>query len=458
MREDSPVMWYNISGKMKLCASVVVLLFSTASAFYSASDGVVNLTPSNFQSEVTNSPDFWIVEFYAPWCGHCKSLAPEWKKAAKALQGIVKVGAADVDEHKSLGSQFGIQGFPTIKIFGGNKASPEDYKGGRTWEAIVDAVLGQLGKFAKSRVSGGGKSGGGGSSGGGSGGGKKPGPGNPGDVIELTDSNFESTVLESSELWMVEFFAPWCGHCKSLAPEWASAATQMKGKVMFGALDATVHTVIASRYGIRGFPSIKLFQNGEASDYDGGRQASDLITWATDKKGANIPPPELTQVTSEEKLKENCEDHPLCIISIFPHILDCQSKCRNNYIGLLTKLADKYKKNQWGWLWAEAGAQPELESALGIGGFGYPATAALNARKMMFALQRGAFSDEGLNEFLRELSYGRGSTAPLKNAKLPEISTGDPWDGKDGELPEEEDIDLSDIDLDDLDSDGKDEL
>lgn len=51
-------------------------------------------------------------------------------------------------------------------------------------------------------------------------------------------------------MWMVEFFAPWCGHCKSLAPEWASAASELKGKVKFGALDATVHTVIAGRYGV----------------------------------------------------------------------------------------------------------------------------------------------------------------------------------------------------------------
>ena len=43
------------------------------------------------------------------------------------------------------------------------------------------------------------------------------------DVVELTDSNFESLVLNSDDMWLVEFFAPWCGHCKNLAPEWARA-------------------------------------------------------------------------------------------------------------------------------------------------------------------------------------------------------------------------------------------
>ncbi|CAF4690914.1 unnamed protein product, partial [Rotaria magnacalcarata] len=59
--------------------------------------------------------DIWFVEFYAPWCGHCRNLAPEWKRAATALKGIVKIGAVDADSHKSLGQQYGVSGFPTIK-------------------------------------------------------------------------------------------------------------------------------------------------------------------------------------------------------------------------------------------------------------------------------------------------------------------------------------------------------
>ena len=97
------------------------------------------------------SDALWIVEFYAPWCGHCQRLTPEYTKAAKALKGVVKVrlnyscelpgyikhiivqiGAVNADEHKSLGGQYQVQGFPTIKIFGQNKNKPEDYQGERT--------------------------------------------------------------------------------------------------------------------------------------------------------------------------------------------------------------------------------------------------------------------------------------------------------------------------------------
>lgn len=53
------------------------------------------------------------------------------------------------------------------------------------------------------------------------------------------------------------------------------------------------------------------------------------------------------------------------------------------------------------WVWSEAGAQPDLEAALDIGGFGYPALAVLNAKKMKYSILRGSFSESGISEFLR---------------------------------------------------------
>lgn len=66
--------------------------------------------------------------------------------------------------------------------------------------------------------------------------------------------------------------------CKSLAPEWVRAATELKGKVNLGVVDATVHTQLAQRYGIQGFPTIKFFpsgkKTGQPEDYNGGRTAN----------------------------------------------------------------------------------------------------------------------------------------------------------------------------------------
>lgn len=410
-------------------------IVSPSLAFYD-NDDVVELTQSNFNRLVVQSDEIWIVEFYAPWCGHCQSLVPEYKKAASALKGIVKVGAVNADEHKSLGGQYGVQGFPTIKVFGDNKQSPNAFNGPRTARGIADAALDACKSKVNSVLSGGSSSGGSKSSG-------------KDEVIELTDANFDKLVLQSDDVWLVEFFAPWCGHCKNLAPEWAKAARELKGKVKLGALDATAHQAKAQEYGVQGYPTIKYFAGGkksrsDVSDYDGGRTAGDIVTWALDKYTENIPVPEVYELYSEEQAQLACNEKPLCIVSVLPHILDCDAKCRNEYIGLVKNAAESFKKKGWGWLWSEGGAQPKVEEALEIGGFGYPALVAVNYKKLKFTSLRGSFSKDGINEFLRDIAYGRGQTAPVRGATYPKIYKNEPWDGKDGVLPVEEDIDLSD--------------
>ena len=160
------------------------------------------------------------------------------------------------------------------------------------------------------------------------------------------------------------------------------------------------------------------------------------------------------EITNQAILDSNCLEKQLCIISFLPNILDCQSGCRNEHIRMLKKFGETYKRNGWGWLWVEAFRQPKLETGVGVGGFGYPAQVAINARKGKYVVLKGAFSETGIGAFLRELSTGR-LTSPLvpisgvADGKLPTIVDSEPWDGKDGKLDVVEDIDLSDVNLDD---------
>ncbi|XP_003744350.1 protein disulfide-isomerase A6 homolog [Galendromus occidentalis] len=439
---------------MRACIFIIGLLgvVFEANALYDSRDDVVELTPDTFSKRVLNGDQVWIVEFFAPWCGHCKNLAPEYKKAARALKGIAGVGAVDADQHKSLPGQYGVRGFPTLKIFVPGNSKPIEYQGARTADGIADAVLREMKNLVNKKL---GKSSGSGGSSSGSGG-----SGNDKDVVQLTSENFRKLVLDSKDIWLVEFYAPWCGHCKNLAPHWAKAATQLKGQVKLGAVDSTVYQELAQEYGVRGYPTIKYFPAGpkdsnSAEEYNGGRTADDIVAWASEKAAENAPPPEVVQLTNEKVLNAACSDNQLCIVAVLPHILDCQSSCRNDFITELKKLAEKYKKQKWGWVWSEAMAQPKVEEALEIGGFGYPALAVMNSRKMKYSLMRGSFSFDGINEFLREVSFGRGRSAPVAGAKLPEVQSIEAWDGKDGKLDEPDDIDLSDVSLDEEENPAK---
>jgi len=75
------------------------------SGLYGAKSGVVKLTAANFPGKSDNQA--WLLEFYAPWCGHCKQLAPVWGRVAGKLAGVVKVGAVNCDEEKELCQKHG---------------------------------------------------------------------------------------------------------------------------------------------------------------------------------------------------------------------------------------------------------------------------------------------------------------------------------------------------------------
>lgn len=125
----------------------LLLPSALAAGLYSKGSPVLQVDGRSYRELIEKSNHTSIVEFYAPWCGHCKNLQPAFEKAAKSLQGLAKVAAVncDAEENKPFCGSMGVQGFPTLKIVvpGKRAGRPmvEDYQGGRTAKAIVDAVV-----------------------------------------------------------------------------------------------------------------------------------------------------------------------------------------------------------------------------------------------------------------------------------------------------------------------------
>eukprot|EP00567_Pseudictyota_dubia_P011984 CAMPEP_0197459156 /NCGR_PEP_ID=MMETSP1175-20131217/50601_1 /TAXON_ID=1003142 /ORGANISM="Triceratium dubium, Strain CCMP147" /LENGTH=447 /DNA_ID=CAMNT_0042993945 /DNA_START=58 /DNA_END=1401 /DNA_ORIENTATION=+ len=399
---------------------------------------------SEFREKVLESDSIALIQFYAPWCGHCKNFAPVYKEVAKLLKGIVLVGAVDAASdgpQKLIASQYGISGFPTIKVFGDDKKKPTTYKGGRDIQSVVQGTMNIVAETIQTR---------GRESVGGAQGSQPPPSGSTGlddsKVVMLNAGNFKEKVLDNSHVGLVAFIAPWCGHCKALLPEWAAASVKLDGEgVYLGVVDATVEENLASQYGVQGFPTIKVFPGGanksssDAEDYSGGRTTEEIIQYALAEVDRTGVPKEIPELTGPDVLKESCDGtNRLCVLVALPHILDSGAEGRNKYRDMIANVAKTFRGTSFNFIWFEGSSQLDLEEKLELT-FGYPAVAALSMDKGVYAVQRGSFTEKNIGKFLSGITTGRQPTA--KVAKMPTIVSLDPWDGKDGTPIEEEPLD-----------------
>jgi thioredoxin domain-containing protein 5 len=95
---------------------------------------VLALSPEIFDKTLNDAPAF--VKFFAPWCGHCKKLAPTWKQLARHMQGRVTVAEVNCEEHQSLCKMHNVQGYPTLMWLGKEKDERHEYSGGRKLEQL----------------------------------------------------------------------------------------------------------------------------------------------------------------------------------------------------------------------------------------------------------------------------------------------------------------------------------
>ncbi|KAF8627025.1 hypothetical protein AX15_004605 [Amanita polypyramis BW_CC] len=246
------------------------LLSLTVAAIASASN-VLELNPSNFDSIIGKGKPA-LVEFFAPWCGHCKNLAPAYEQLADAFAHAKdKVVIAKVDgdgEGRSLGQKYGVSGFPTLKWFSAD-GKDEPYESGRDLDSLTAFVTERSG--VRSNI--------------------KPPP--PPDYRILDYKDFDEIALDDSKNVLVTFTAPWCGHCKSLKPAYSEVATIFKSEdnCVVANIDADdqKNKGIAGRYDVKGYPTIKFFPAGskEPIDYRGGRTTVDFVNFLNEKCGTN---------------------------------------------------------------------------------------------------------------------------------------------------------------------------
>lgn len=179
---------------------------------------------------------------------------------------------SSADTHRDLATAHFVAGYPTIVFFPRGAsvalgAKGEVYGGERSTEVLVDFINAKTGlsvRYTRGEQH----------------------------IVVLTDQNFEKVVYDESKNVLVKFYAPWCGHCRRLAPEYEEVARAFKDEdsVVIAKYDADTHKGFASIHGVSGYPTVRFFPSGVRGKdrsvlYEGGRDAGSIVTYVNHMAG-----------------------------------------------------------------------------------------------------------------------------------------------------------------------------
>ncbi|KAH8681817.1 hypothetical protein BX600DRAFT_429729 [Xylariales sp. PMI_506] len=250
-----------------------------AAGLYTKSSPVLQVDAKNYKRLVADSNHTTALEFYAPWCGHCQNLKPAYEKAAKNLDGLAHVAAVncDEDENKPLCGEFGVQGFPTIKIVRpgkrAGKPAVEDYNGPRTAKAIVDAVVDNINNHVK----------------------------------KVTDSNADEWLAKDNETAKAILFTE-KGTTSALL---RSVAIDFLDVIKIGQVRSK-ETKLVDTFGIDDFPSLVLLPGGDKPGvlYDGEMKKEAMVKFLSQAGEPNPDPAPAKGAKKDKKEKAAKKEEP----------------------------------------------------------------------------------------------------------------------------------------------------
>lgn len=207
-----------------------------------------------------------------------------------------------------------------------------------------------------------------------------------GKVIELDESNFDSAI-SSFDYILVDFYAPWCGHCKRLAPQLDEAApilAKLKEPIVIAKVDADKYSRLASKQEIDAFPTLKIFMHGIPTEYYGPRKAELLVRYL--KK---FVAPDVSILNSDAEVSDFVENAGTFFPLFIGFGLD---------ESVMSNLALKYKKKAW-----FAVAKDFSEDTMVLYDFDkVPALVALQPSYNEHNIFYGPFDEEFLEEFIKQ--------------------------------------------------------